>query len=425
MKKFFTTENLYHFLILCFVASLCIFHGKVFGVGFIRNSQSDFLTKQFYLADILLAILVIFYSLHKKAFDGANIILILLVLTTWFLIPHGNAYSYYSIVRVIEYVLCFYILYHVKKKDFIYKTVSALAVIESVIGIIQFHLKHSIGLHVLGEPIFNTASTGIAKIDLSNGLKVVRAYGTFSHPNSLGAFLVISLAFTTYLIFKKKKPVYYLNLLIILIGITVTFSRAAFLATAIYIIGFILHLVWKRITPNRTTWAYASVVIAAIIISFVSYGTYLGKRATIYDSSTTQRLQYDKEGIEIGEQHPIFGIGYGNMIYAMDKIIPQSQPSWAVEPPHNYFIIVSDETGSVGLALFVIFLIYIFSSYMKNFKKLKTLENPLEIVSLFWLFISLLVLMQFDHYFYDIPLMALLFWMTLGIISGAAEATIT
>jgi hypothetical protein len=29
--------------------------------------------------------------------------------------------------------------------------------------------------------------------------------------------------------------------------------------------------------------------------------------------------------------------------------------------------------------------------------------------------------MQFDHYFYDIPLMALLFWMTLGIISGAIQ----
>jgi hypothetical protein len=28
--------------------------------------------------------------------------------------------------------------------------------------------------------------------------------------------------------------------------------------------------------------------------------------------------------------------------------------------------------------------------------------------------------MQFDHYFYDIPLMALLLWTILGIISGTA-----
>jgi O-antigen ligase len=91
-----------------------------------------------------------------------------------------------------------------------------------------------------------------------------------------------------------------------------------------------------------------------------------------------------------------------------------------IEPPHNYFIIVSDETGIIGLVIFSALLIYILNLYVQNFRKIKTVENPTEIIILFWLFVSIIVIMQFDHYFYDIPLMSLLLWSILGIISGTA-----
>src|ERR1700734_3876084 len=101
MKKIFTLENLYALLILCFVVSLCIFHGKVFGIGFIRNSPSDFLTKQFFLADIILVALIVVFAVYKRTFQTLNLYILLLLLTTWFVIPRGTSYSYYSVIRLL------------------------------------------------------------------------------------------------------------------------------------------------------------------------------------------------------------------------------------------------------------------------------------------------------------------------------------
>jgi hypothetical protein len=420
MQRFITTENLYRFLILGFVISLCVFHGKVFGIGYLRNSPSDFLAKQFYLADVFL-FLALLYTLYKSEFYWSGLLTIILLITTWCILPRGSIYSYYAVIRSLQYAICFYIFFHVQIRASIYKLISYLAVIESIIGIIQFHLKHSIGLHILGEPIFNTDTNGIAKIDLSNGIKVVRAYGTFSHPNSLGAFLVIAFAFTTYLIYKKQKALYYVNLFIILLGLTVTFSRAAILGAFIYLIVFMGMIQYKKLGSKYLNLTYFGLIIIAVLVSVVSYGTYLSTRATIEDNSTVLRLQYDKEGLDIALQHPLFGVGYGNVIYAMNQIIPNSEPNWAIQPPHNYFIIVSDETGLIGLGLFIVLFTYIFKEYIIRLDKLNEAGDSVEIVSLFSLFISIIILMQFDHYFYDIPLMALLFWMTLGIISGAIQ----
>ncbi len=423
MRKYFSSYNLYRFLLGCFVISLCIFHGKVFGTGFIRNTSSDFLTKQLYLADLLIALLLVFALTYKRFSRINSLGLILISLALWSIIPRGTNYNYYAILRLIECLACFWIFFHVKDKVSIYKIVSVLGSIESIIGIIQFHLKHSFGLHVLGEPVFNTMTDGIAKIDLSNGLKVVRAYGTFSHPNSLGAFLVIALAFTIYLIFSQKRTwPYYLSFLFILTGITVTFSRGAILTESVLIIGVIINLLAKKVLKSKELAVFLGVLALGIIISSVSYGTYLSKRATVEDNSTSLRIQYDKEGLEIGEHHALFGVGYGNVIYSMNNLIPINQPSWMIQPPHNYLIIVSDETGLIGLGLFMAFLGYIFSAFIKRFKESVETEQGIETIIMFWLFISLIVLMQFDHYFYDIPLMALLFWMTLGIISGVADS---
>ena len=421
MRKYFTIENLYRFLLFSFILSLCFFHGKVLATGQIRQVNSDFLTIQLYLADCLLILVALIFYIYKRVLTPRLLIALLIGLGLWFIIPRGVNYNYYPIIRLIEYLACFYIFYHVVKRNFLYQTISFLGLIESIIGITQFHLKHSIGLHWFGEPIFTTSTFGIAKIDLANGLKLVRAYGTFSHPNSLGAFLVIALAFTTYLIFTKKQPIYYLNLFIILLGIVVTFSRSAILAAIVFIIGTLTLLSVKKITEKRELSLFSLVIVAAIIVSFVSYGTYLHSRATIQDNATALRVQYDKDGIEIGKQHSLFGVGYGNVIYSINKIIPANQPAWMIQPPHNYLIIVSDETGLIGLGLFIALILYIFNSYRKNLSSFAKIGDPIEIVILFWLLIALLALMQFDHYFYDIPLMALMFWSVLGIISGAAD----
>jgi hypothetical protein len=419
-------DKAFQILEVLFIISLCFFHGKVLFIENLRGSPSDFLTFQIYPADILAILLILGELIRNFCLDkpkniswGLTTLLVLELIIS--ISPRGTFISPYYIFRFIECIGLFIYFFHVELKKPIYMALSFLGVIESFVGIIQFHLKHSIGLHLFGEPIINVFSDGIAKIDLDNGTKFIRAYGTFSHPNSLSAFLLIAFAATCYLIFNDKRLIYYVNLFLIIIGTTVTFSRAAFVALSIFIIGSVLTLALTKIESKSRLLYYGFAIFLGIIVSVASYGTFLNTRATITDASTVERIAYDRTGIAIAKENPFFGGGLGSVIYKVSDIMPKNIQSWMIEPPHNYFIIVSDETGIIGLIIFSALLIYILNIYVQNFRKIKSVANPTEILILFWLFISIIVIMQFDHYFYDIPLMSLLLWTILGIISGTAS----
>lgn len=418
-------DKTFQILEVLFIISLCFFHGKVLFIGSLRGLSSDFLTFQIYPADILavlfiLGALIRNYCLDKPKSLSVGLLALITLEIVISITPRGTFISLYSILRFIECIGLFIYFFHVELKKPIYMALSFLGVIESFIGIIQFHLKHSVGMHFFGEPIINVFTNGIAKIDLSNGTKFIRAYGTFSHPNSLSAFLLIAFVVTSYLVFSDRRLIYYINLFLIIIGITVTFSRAAFVALAIFIVGAALTFIFTKVEERKRLFYYGFAVFIGIIVSVASYGTFLSTRATVTDTSTTERIAYDRTGITIVKENPLFGGGLGSVIYKVSDLMPQNIQSWMIEPPHNYFVIVSDETGIIGLIIFSSLLIYILNLYVQNFRKIKSVANPTEIIILFWLFISIIIIMQFDHYFYDIPLMSLLLWSILGIICGTA-----
>jgi len=62
-----------------------------------------------------------------------------------------------------------------------------------------------LGLQLLGESFLAPHLSGVAKISTEQGL-VMRAYGTFPHPNILATFLIISIfAGITLLLLSKIK----------------------------------------------------------------------------------------------------------------------------------------------------------------------------------------------------------------------------
>jgi len=81
------------------------------------------------------------------------------------------------------------------------KLIVFLGLIESLIGIIQFIIQHSIGLTLLKESVISPSIPGVAKLILG-GQKYIRAYGLFPHPNILGGFLLFSIIIT--LLYKKQ-----------------------------------------------------------------------------------------------------------------------------------------------------------------------------------------------------------------------------
>ncbi len=75
-----------------------------------------------------------------------------------------------------------------------------LGVIQSLIGIAQFVVQHSLGLFLLKESLVGQGISGVAKI-IANHHSLIRAYGLFPHPNLLGGFLFFSIIVT--MLYKK------------------------------------------------------------------------------------------------------------------------------------------------------------------------------------------------------------------------------
>lgn len=77
----------------------------------------------------------------------------------------------------------------------IFLIIITIGFIQSIIGVIQFIIQHSIGLFWLKESIISPIILGVAKIIL-DGHTYIRAYGLFPHPNIFGGYLAFSILTT-------------------------------------------------------------------------------------------------------------------------------------------------------------------------------------------------------------------------------------
>ena len=73
----------------------------------------------------------------------------------------------------------------------------------------------------------------------------------------------------------------------------------------------------------------------------------------------TGRIVSLKVGWELAKQHPLFGVGAGNLQQEVEKVFERSYPQLP-EPlvPHNQFLFVLAGTGILGLLLFLLGLFY-------------------------------------------------------------------
>jgi hypothetical protein len=155
-----------------------------------------------YLIDLMWILLVIFNfqfstrlsdgQVFNKLFNFRNFLILVFVLIN-VLIAKNKWVAGYKWLRLGELFWFGWYVYKKKKlvKDFLVKIIPIWIIVESVLALGQIAKGGSLnGLWWwLGERRFDFNTIGVAKISIvETGL--VRAYGTFSHPNSLAGFLV-------------------------------------------------------------------------------------------------------------------------------------------------------------------------------------------------------------------------------------------
>jgi len=332
-----------------------------------------------------------------------------------------------------------------RTKNYFLSSFVALGTLQSVIGLLQFINQSPIGLNAVGEQIIYPNLWGVAKIacpvacqfigsatGVSSGTTFIRAYGTFPHPNLLGAFLVATILINIYLLvnyqrsfFRKSQslisnfqsPILWLNLALFIniLGLTVTFSRGAFLALAV---GLIVYFGFSIVNRGKGANGSLVMVIVMVIVSLASafalFRPFLLTRATVSDQATIERKVYNQTAVNMVKNKPIFGLGMGESVLHMKQFSPVDLNSWQIQPIHNYFLLSAAELGIPGALILIWIFLFHLKSLILNLKSRFDSYNLL----LTTLLLIFLVLMLFDHYFYTLQQTQILLWMVLGLIAA-------
>ncbi len=346
----------------------------------------------------------------------------------------------YVTSRILMAILTFLVLrkvFEYKRKSFIYASFALLVsgVIQSVIGILQFVFQKSIGLKLLGESTIANTIPGVAKFEVA-GSKIIRAYGTFPHPNVFAAFLLLAFAAGIWLVIyaniSKKSKVLNIflpsSLAIIITGIVFSYSRSVILVLFIFILILIIvhkekfFLVFRQIyehfyIPRVLQGTFSILLLFSLL--FVSYNT-LSPRICFNhcanDNSINLRVEYLKTAHSEIVLHPLQGVGMGNFVTFQKEKASKKITSWAQQPVHNLYLLIASEVGLIGLALFLYLLVHLGQIFKKGF--FGRLHNPFILC-----FFAFLVLGFADHYFWTLPQGILIFWVCLAFFHSSAKIT--
>lgn len=166
--------------------------------------------------------------------------------------------------------------------------------------------------------------------------------------------------------------------------------------------------------------------------------------------SNQERMLSYKEGVDIIKKNWMLGTGIGNYTLALYKKNP-GLSAYDCQPVHNLFMLISSELGIFGLFIFLLFLFYAAKKLITSFKLELTTDspssqglttgNPMAEKNYFILpsrqslpegtltikeknyfiilFIFILLISLFDHYFWSLHFGVILFWLSMGIITAS------
>jgi hypothetical protein len=295
----------------------------------------------------------------------------------------------------------------------------SLAIIEVLLELYQFANQRSFGLQMLGESVISPYFPGVAKVE-ALGQIFVRGYGTFPHPNILGAFLVIAIVFAIFTLKSETARNRMSKIAIVttlLLGLFITFSRAGWLAGGAVLVIYGCAVLAQGIGKIRksTIFEIAAYICAIIVMVFI-FLPFVYQRGNVFDKAYTERISYNYAGISIMRNHPIFGIGPSESMIHMEQLLAKNTLPSEIQPIHNYFIITAAEIGTVGAAAFLLFCLWQLWVVGINLLYKRNMIEEAKLAAYVAL-LSCVILMFFDHYYYTFQPAGLLLWLIIGLVA--------
>jgi len=213
--------------------------------------------------------------------------------------------------------------------------------------------------------------------------------------NHLGDFLGLGLVVFAYSLILKKENNWFLAFILFLPFFLFSFSRSAYFALLVTLLFLLIKNKSIRLFSLKTTviliLLVLSMVFFFVIVKEVNNKTIVGKVNQLLSSKfnlqgkefAAGRLIYLKQGINSFIDHPLFGVGPGNFIYASKKYAsPQTQ--WydfsSTDTAHSLPLDILSENGGLAFIFFGLFILLILINIFK--------KNNLENYLLFYLLVN-------------------------------------
>jgi hypothetical protein len=403
-------------------------------LSFLTSQFSDFTAVWLYLSDIFIFLLLISGIISKNIeFSRKSLIIFAIfsgMLSVTAYLSGFQPIYWYWILKLIEFSLVYIIFSNFSLKyeeyiTFFSKFFVLLALFQVFLAILQHYFGHSMGLYWLGESHLSTARYQVAKI-VAHGTTYLRGYGTFPHPNLLSAYLLTAVLVNIYILHhvvgNKLAYIWRFSLILIIIGLFTTFSRAGLLAMLVSLILIGIYWTWSK-TNKKEILSISLPIFFGFLISVALFYQFLSPRGEIYGESLTERVVFNEIALKMIQNYPLSGVGLGESMLHMEQYSAVKLEPWQIQPIHNYFLLATTEGGiPFGLALLSIFCYFLIKLGHSIWNNPKDDRVFIKLI-LFALLIGYLLLMQIDHYFYTLQQTQLLLWIVLGLIAAEFKRT--
>jgi len=384
----------------------------------INNQVSEYGRLSLYFSIVILVLTLIVYLFNnpyklKSFFDykrwsrkSKSLFLFFFYLLLMSLFSSIYYISLYYFILILLASVFIFLLKDFDKQKF-YNLFLLNGIIQGILAIYQSYTQKVVGNKYLGiaEQVPERLGVSVLEID---GFRILRSYGSLSHPNVLGGFLLISILIGIYIwirFYKKLRNnlLYFIfiisSITISTIGLLLTFSRSSLLTLLISLLTLIIFSLFKKdYLSIQIVFKYFIILLLSFFLVNLLWSNSWNSR---FNFSNRLEINSIEERVDSFNQIDLnnnsqlfFGQGLG-----MNTFVNHSNDLevYNIQPIHNIFILILSEIGIVGVLL----LINLFN---------KRRYNVLSLL----LFTGFIVLGLFDHYLWTswtgLLLISLLFY---------------
>ncbi len=173
---------------------------------------------------------------------------------------------------------------------------------------------------------------------------------------------------------------------------------------------------WRNVLIITTS---VFIILSAVYYPLVQTRIFGGGR--LEQQSVEERVGSVKDSQSILARVWWRGTGMDNYTVELQKIQPNLSPRF-YQPVHNMFLLVFTELGIVGLIIFIWLLWIGIRSLVLRHWIFVTFSNT-QVTSSYWL-VAIIITAMFDHYWWTIPSMFMLFWLILALVNLESDTKI-